>query len=657
MHINVGLAGDAARGIPSRPERTTRDRLRRREDGLGIRRGRTRQIMLVLAGMLAAATASHGQPPPSLAPTGAEQAGPPQTISLDLKGVDILDVLKLLSQRTGFNFVAGHNVAGRVTIFANDIGVWEAFERIMEANDLAYERQGSVVSVMTAQEYEALYGQRFNARTQQRVVPLKFAKAGLLAPVINQVKSNIGQVVVDEASNTLILTDVMPRLEEMERLVGQLDRPTETRIYSLNYAEAEKLQEKIQEYLTPGIGTFNFDARTNKVIVSDLTGPIEKIDRIIRALDERDGDVLIEAKIVKVDLNDTKSFGIDWQQVFAGVDTKSRMNFRVLSDIVDPAAGSTAATGAALKFLSAPRGDTQIILEALQTIGNVETISNPRIAVSDNQEARILIGTKQAFVTVTTTVPASGSVVTSPEIQFVDVGTKLFVTPRIARDGHIRLKIRPEVSTATIETFQTNRIPIVSTTEAETNVIVKSGTTLVIGGLIDSKNEESRSQVPILGDIPFIGAAFRSRVDTKKKTELVVFLTPQIISASGQHITQFPASDAIVERDASRGEAALSEREALLPVSYQTSIRQILYVRLAEQLRLMGAGAGSMELSFVLNRDGQLVGEPQATSPSGEPFIRAARAALEAALPFPPFPPGFTDSETIRFRIPVDYRP
>ena len=573
-----------------------------------------------------------------------------QTISLDLKGVDILDVLKLLSQKSGLSFVAGHNVTGRVTIFAKDVGVWDAFELIVSANDLAYERQGDIVNVMTARDYELLYGEKFQERKRNHVIPLKFAKAIQLATVLNQLKSNIGQVVVDEASNTVILHDVPSRLEEMREIVKQLDRPTETRIYTLNYATAEKLKEKIQEFLTPGVGTFSVDARTNKVIVTDLAETAEKIDRIIRALDEREGEVLIEAKIVKVDLTDEQSLGVDWQQVFAGIDLKTRANFRVLNDIVDT---SSPATGAVLKLLTAPKANTQLILEALKKFGKVETIANPRITVSNNQEAKILVGTKEAFVTTTTTIPTSGPTINAPQVQFVDVGTKLFVTPNIKSDGHVQLKVRPEVSSVdkTITDIANTRIPIVSTTEAETNVLVRSGTTLVIGGLIDTRFEDTKNQLPGLGDLPLLGTLFRSRVKKNNKTERVVFLTPQIISASGDRLTEFPSAgpvERVVQADTREG--------AVLPASYQAIVRDMLSRALAKELESASLGEGSVTVAFLLSHAGRVIGSPEITSPQGEMFVKAARSAVEKIGPFPPFPEGVTASE-VRLRLAVDYRP
>ncbi len=566
-----------------------------------------------------------------------------QRISLDLKGVDILDVLKLLSQKSGLNFVAGRNLSGRVTIFVNDVDVWEAFELIIGANELAYERQGTIVTVMMARDYELLYGQKFQERKRNLVRPLKYAKAIQVATVLNQVKSSVGQVVTDEATNTLILSDVSPRLDQMQALLDQLDRPTDSRVYTLNYAEAEKLKDKVKEWLSP-VGTFTFDARTNKAVVSDLNEILAKIDRLIGAFDTPDGEVLIEAKIVKVELTNEMDLGIDWQQVFGGIDAQSRSNFRVLGDIIG---GTT--TGAAMKLLTA-RGNTQVIIEALKKITKTETLANPRIMVSNNQEAKILVGTKEAVVTVTTTVPATGATVSAPEIQYVDVGTKLYVTPNIKSDGHIQMKIRPEVSSATVETFQTNRIPIVTSTEAETNVLVKSGSTLIIGGLIETKNTRTESRLPVLGDLPVVGMAFRGSTDTKKKTELVVFLTPTIVMPDGSAFT-FPTS-AELQPQALLG--AVSQPQ--LPAAYRQAVRQRLQAYLLSRFRAAQLAKGGVALSFVLNRDGTLGVDHEVTSPDGQPFIQAAETALAEAQPFPAFPDG-TTAKSARFSLAVDYTP
>jgi len=203
--------------------------------------------------------------------------------------------------------------------------------------------------------------------------------------------------------------------------------------------------------------------------------------------------------------------------------------------------------------------------------------------------------------------------------------------------------LRPEVSTAKVETFQNNRIPIVSTTEAETTVLVRSGSTLVIGGLIDTKTERTKSQVPWLGDMPILGSLFSSQVDTKRKTELVVFLTPQMISTHGEPITTFAPS-------------SVGADDPPVPEGYQALIRALLSSQVAQRLREAAAGAGSLTYAFTLDRRGHLIGPPDILSPQGATFVEAAREALQTLLPLPPFPETFPASR-VRFRLAVEYRP
>ncbi len=604
--------------------------------------------------MLAFANTALAQPPV----TPGSPLETSQRISLDLKGVDILDVLKLLSQKSGLNFIAGRNVSGRITIFVNDVDVWDAFELIIGANDLAYERRGNIVTVMMARDYELIYGEKFQERKESLVQALKYAKVTQVATVLNQIKSSIGRVVADEATNTVILNDVPTRLNEMREVIKRIDRPTESRIYNLSYAEAEKLKDKVHDLLSP-IGTFTFDARTNKVVISDLKEVLAKTDLVINAFDVPDGEVLIESRIINVTLTDDKSLGIDWQRVFGGLDIKTRGNFDEISGDIISGVGavkdSTAPKGGAFQLLSS-KGQAQVVIEALKTIGKVETISNPRLMVSNNQEAKILVGTKEAFITSTTTVPATGSIVTAPDIKTQDVGTQLYVTPNVKRDGHIQLKIRPVVSSVarTITSVANTVVPIVQTTEAETNVLVKSGSTIIIGGLIDTKTSQSDDRIPWLGDLPVVGAPFRGHTSSKKKSELVVFLTPQIIRPDGSPVL-FPKT--AEETSGLSGQA--SDQTVILqdpvPASYRYKVREHLQAQLTQQFQAAGLSKGTVIVSFILSHDGQLMGEQQVTSPQGEAFIRAAKDALTHAK-FPPFPEGSEASE-VRFRLAVEYAP
>ncbi|MCH7590347.1 type II and III secretion system protein, partial [PVC group bacterium] len=179
--------------------------------------------------------------------------------------------------------------------------------------------------------------------------------------------------------------------------------------------------------------------------------------------------------------------------------------------------------------------DFDVLIKFLQTIGNTQILSNPKLVVTNNQEARIHVGERQAYITSTTTTGQSTSTV-SEEVTFVDVGIQLSVIPTINDEGFITLKVKPEISSviSTLITPSGNQIPIIDTSTAETTVMVKSGVTVVIGGLRRDEKTEVTDQVPFLSKIPFLGFFFKQTKVVNQRTELLVLLTPYIID--GEHL-------------------------------------------------------------------------------------------------------------------------
>ena len=257
---------------------------------------------------------------------------------------------------------------------------------------------------------------------------------------------------------------------------------------------------------------------------------MEEIKNIISAFDQKDKQVLIEAKIVQIVLSDEFKLGIDWQAILRNYEELTfTSDFDVLS-AVDKSGKVSVGT--------IDNSNYEIVLQALSTVGVTDILSSPSITAVNNQEAKILVGSTEPYVTSTTTTPSSGPVTTAESVNFIDVGVKLYVTPTIHQDGFVTLKIKPEVSTVTdtLETSNNNTIPIVETSEAETTVLVKDGITIVIGGLIKEEKTKTTKKVPFLGDIPLINIAFKSENDSVSKTELVIFLTPHIVSGDANHV-------------------------------------------------------------------------------------------------------------------------
>lgn len=450
-----------------------------------------------------------------------------QKITLQFQGVDIMEVLKLLAEQTGFNLVAGKNVSGRVTLFLKDVDPWEALEVILAANELAYERKGKILTIMTQRDYELLYGQPYQDKRVLKSITPQYAKVADLSRALSQMKSNIGRVIADEGTNTLILMDTPSLVEVMLKIVGEMDRPLETRIFSPSYGTVKTLTPLLQEAMTKGVGRISVDERTNQVSVTDYPARLDEMERLVRAFDERSTQVLIEATIIQVVLSDKFQLGIDWEALAReNIDIKGLGALNLTSGGILKVAQSSISK----------QGDYKFLVEALRTYGQTKILSQPRLTVVNNQEAKILVGSKEPYVTQATSQTGTGTAVTSESVTFLDVGIKLFVTPTITRDRFVLIKVRPEVSskTGTLTTSNKNEIPIVETTEAETVLLVEDGGTVILGGLIKDEISKDHQRIPLLGDIPGLGLLFRSTKDTTKKTELVVLLNPWIISGRRQ---------------------------------------------------------------------------------------------------------------------------
>lgn len=382
---------------------------------------------------------------------------------LQLKDVDINDVLNLFSSRTGVNIIAGKGVQGRVTMFLRNVDVRTALALILKSNGFAYEEHENVLAVMPEAEYAQKHGFAFGVKMK-------------------------------------------------------------TEVFDLSYIKAENIIKIITSMLTSDVGKVDSDPSFNKVIITDTEQNMERIRKVIVSLDKYEKEVLVEARIMQVTFKEGQSTGIDWTTLLADPH-RYRVKVQGAFSLGDVNKVATIGT--------LDRDGYQAVLQALATLGTTKTLASPSIAVINNQEAKIHIGKTQPYVTTAQTVTASGPSTTAESVNFIDIGVKLNVTPMIHDDGYITMKIRPEVSTATefiTSGDQKNQIPIVNTSEVDTTIRVMDGVTIVIGGLIKDEATKNNSRIPFLGDMPLIGKAFRSDTRSKNQEELVIFLTPHIIS-------------------------------------------------------------------------------------------------------------------------------
>ena len=457
-------------------------------------------------------------------------------ISLDLRGVEIGELLKILSRRSNLNIIPSGQVKGRVSIFLNDVSVDDAIEIILISQDLAAEKKDGIVYVMTAAEYQQIFGKKYYEKRKIGMFKLNAADPQAVFNVFSQVKSDIGKVIVDAASGTIIAIDVPESLEDMEKALAHLEQLPQQELFKLNYAEADDIKSELSSVLTPGISKIQIDKRTNQMFISDLPEKMELIKGLVEAFDEPTKQVFIEAEIVQVVLSDKFEKGIAWDRAF----TKSSLNglgFGGKFYGQFPLQSSTSFSSTKQGYVSIGSLATDgysAIMQFLETKGRTNILSRPRIAVLNNEEAKILIGTREAYTTGTLS-QAESTTVTSENIEFVDVGIKLNVVPRIGHDDYITMKIKPEVSVVKeyIETkVLQSRVPIIETSEVETVVKIKNGSMIMIGGLIKKEKSDSSSGLPFFSKVPFLDFFFHNKIKECKKTELIIFLRPSVLSTS-----------------------------------------------------------------------------------------------------------------------------
>ena len=478
-------------------------------------------------------------------------------VSLDLRAMDIIDTIKFLSMKGNLNMVTSKNVKGRITLFLSNITIADVLDVILLTNSLASQEKNSIITIMTEAEYEALYGKKYTDKRRIKTITLKYADVATALTMLGGIKSTIGKVIADSQSGVIILIDTPEKIEEMTAAAQRIDLPTVNRviptvteIFELQYAKVEDIKDEVSAALTENIGSIRTDERTNKLVVTDLSHNMELVREVINAFDSRTRVVFIEAKIVEITLSDDFAMGVNWEKLFRNLPAVNFLgNLPVSIESFSGTMGNFSIGTWKDGFYTDegtaneewhdggmdPR-KAQTALTFLKTLGRVEIVSSPHIAVCNNEEAQIMVGTRQPYATSTVS-QGETTATTSWSAEFVDIGVTLTVTPTINREGFIKMHIKPEVSSLT-EWFEIEddagtaqiRLPVVDTSNAETDVLVEDGRTIIIAGLIRETIREYEDKIPILGDVPLVGRLFKSTEESKENKELVIFLTPHIIA-------------------------------------------------------------------------------------------------------------------------------
>ncbi len=288
---------------------------------------------------------------------------------------------------------------------------------------------------------------------------------------------------------------------------------TQIRTFTVQYSDVKQVADLLTRYasrygkITPLIGR-------KLVVVEDLPGYVDRIEKLLEQLDIPPKQVMIEARILEVTLDESERFGIDWKKIFG-----SPANVSGSFGTSGLAAGTPAAPSQGFFFNLVNRNLTAYF-DALATAGRVRTLSTPKLLALENQESKVIIGDSTGYK-VTTTI----NLVTTESIQFLESGVILRVVASVDQRGRVQLRVQPEVSTASLLAG----IPSKRSTQVTTELICEDGQSIFIGGLMRARSNTERDGVPVLRDVPVIGNLFTSSSEVTATAETVVIITPYII--------------------------------------------------------------------------------------------------------------------------------
>jgi general secretion pathway protein D len=331
-----------------------------------------------------------------------------------------------------------------------------------------------------------------------------------------------------------------PRVQALE------ERSLSRNLEGFRRRTLESLEQRRQAVLTPApagaaqrgdttaqqaaglVGTTSIvaDQATNSLVIRTSPPNIPVLQETITQLDVRPPQVLLEVLVAEVTLDRATQFGVNWSVFGTRRGGKDSVAARLGPQLTDSALAQLG--DYTLRVVSLDGVDVRAVVRALASRTNVRVLSTPHILALNNEEARILVGSEVPFSQ--SSFSGFGGPIVDRIVQFRDVGTQLTIIPTINQDRYVTFRILQEVSALTQETVAAAlNAPIITIREAETSALVRDGSTIVIGGLIDEGRTLIESGVPILKDIPLLGLLFRSRTTSRARTELAIFLTPHVV--------------------------------------------------------------------------------------------------------------------------------
>jgi len=407
-------------------------------------------------------------------------------VSLDFQGADLRSVLRTFSEISGLNLVIDPAVQGNVDVTLRDVPWDQALDNILRSNKLGYVVDGTIV----------------------RVAPL--------------------HILAEEEG-------ARRKLSDEQALSGELKVMTKT----LSYAQALDLEPLLKGNALSNRGTTAVDKRTNTIVINDLAPYLAKAEALLTSLDQPEGQVEIEARIVSTSKTFARELGIKWGFLGQAVPELGNTtgaafpNSVIASGTVNQAATTQPSPNVGKLILGSINGSFNLNAElsALERDGRIKVLLQPRIVTQNNVKARITRGQEIPYTTTIAPPPAGGGGVVvqqpMPTVQFKTAALTLEVTPRITPTDTVLLEV--DVDNGSPGDVQANGNIAINTQRAQTRVLVQNGATTVIGGIYSTQQNRSESRTPGLGTVPILRWLFKSDSIKDQDDELLIFITPRVM--------------------------------------------------------------------------------------------------------------------------------
>ena len=467
------------------------------------------------------------------------------TFNIQVQDTELAQVLQMLALQSERNVIASRNVSAVISANLFDVTFYEAMDAILKPNGFRWVEEGKFIYVYTQEEFARM--QALDRKTESRMFELEHLSAKDASEFSTPLLSDRGKL----------------------SFIGEVEGGIEQDLSNMGGDDW---------------------AKSAILVVNDYPEQLERIAELLAEIDTAPRQVVVDATIASVQVSESDAFGVDFALI-GNLDVTRLVN--PLGPVTDllrgsaeppsgtagnvpspiygdsnglPAYGAQAtpgnvASGPANMKLGLVAGDAAVFIRALDTVTDTMVLARPRLMALNRQRAQVLVGQRVAYLSTTST-----DTTTTQTVQYLDTGVRLMFRPFISKDDSIRMELYPSVSSAQLRPVTSGQVPgqlLVPdefTNEISTNVKVADGQTLVLGGLFQEETRVTNSQVPFLGDIPILGAAFSGHDNDVTRREIIFLITPNIVE------------DSLIEKSGRAGVAFVNSlragmREGLLPFS------------------------------------------------------------------------------------------